>query len=180
MMQKDLAAALDISPAMVSRLVKRGMPTDSPERAQKWRRAHLPMARMKGNRIDTAAASKPSSEAERSAAANASDDDQVTRVTRLMGLAAAALAAEQLALIEPELRDAMRRVPQRRRAACLLDSAVMDALTQEVAVAMRDNAEDASLDAAAVPEALNDSELDAMGAFWYRVAAGEIIVSAVA
>lgn len=52
MQQKELAVLLDISTAMVSRLAKRGMPTDSLERAQKWRRRHLEASRTKGVRFD--------------------------------------------------------------------------------------------------------------------------------
>jgi hypothetical protein len=50
---KQMAAALGISPAMVSRLRKRGMPMDTAERAERWRRRNLDEARMKGMRIDT-------------------------------------------------------------------------------------------------------------------------------
>lgn len=53
MNQKELAALLDISPAMVSRLAKRGMPTDDLERAQRWRKRHLEPSRVKGSRVDT-------------------------------------------------------------------------------------------------------------------------------
>ena len=37
---------------MVSRLVKRGMPTDTLERAQKWRKRHLEAGRVKGSRFN--------------------------------------------------------------------------------------------------------------------------------
>lgn len=53
MQQKELATLLDISPAMVSRLAKRGMPTDTVERAERWRRRHLEPGRVKGSRVDT-------------------------------------------------------------------------------------------------------------------------------
>lgn len=52
MQQKELATLLDISPAMVSRLVKKGMPTDTLERAKKWRKRHLEPGRIKGSRFD--------------------------------------------------------------------------------------------------------------------------------
>lgn len=52
MQQKELAKLLGISPAMVSRLAKRSMPTDSLERAERWRRRHLEPARVKGARFD--------------------------------------------------------------------------------------------------------------------------------
>lgn len=56
MNQKELAEALSISPAMVSKLAKRGMPTDSLERAQRWRGRHLEPGRVKANRIGAATA----------------------------------------------------------------------------------------------------------------------------
>ncbi len=53
MQQKELAHLLDISTAMVSRLVKRGMPTDTLERAERWRKRHLEPGRVKGSRFGT-------------------------------------------------------------------------------------------------------------------------------
>lgn len=52
MQQKQLAKLLGISPAMVSRLHKRGMPIDCPERAKRWRKRHLEPGRVKGVRFD--------------------------------------------------------------------------------------------------------------------------------
>jgi hypothetical protein len=40
---------------MVSRLEKKGMPTDSVEKAQRWRRRHLEWTRTKGVRMDASA-----------------------------------------------------------------------------------------------------------------------------
>lgn len=51
MQQKELAKLLDISTAMVSRHAKRGMPTDTLERAEKWRKRHLEPGRVKGARF---------------------------------------------------------------------------------------------------------------------------------
>jgi transcriptional regulator with XRE-family HTH domain len=48
---KELARLLGISPQMVSKLRKRGMPTDSLERAQRWRRRNLEPGRVKGVRV---------------------------------------------------------------------------------------------------------------------------------
>lgn len=61
MLMKDLAEQLGISGSMVSRLAKRGMPTDSLERAQRWRKRHLEPGRVKGQRFEpgTGGASKP-------------------------------------------------------------------------------------------------------------------------
>lgn len=54
MEKQQLARLLGISPSMVSRLAKRGMPTDSVERAARWRRRHLEPGRVKGMRAGTA------------------------------------------------------------------------------------------------------------------------------
>lgn len=59
MQQKELAKLLDISPAMVSRLVKRGMPTDDLERVIRWRKRHLEPGRIKGSRFDPTQATTP-------------------------------------------------------------------------------------------------------------------------
>lgn len=59
MQQKDLARLLGVSPAMVSKLAKRGMPTDSLERAQRWRRRHLELARAKDSRPGAARSDEP-------------------------------------------------------------------------------------------------------------------------
>jgi hypothetical protein len=55
MKQYELAGLLDITPAMVSKLAKRGMPTDSVERAARWRKRHLEPGRVKGSKYGTEA-----------------------------------------------------------------------------------------------------------------------------
>jgi hypothetical protein len=55
MTKTELAAALGVSASMVSRLAKRGMPVDTVERAQRWRRRHLEPGRVKGVRMGTTA-----------------------------------------------------------------------------------------------------------------------------
>lgn len=59
MQQNELAKLLDISPAMVSRLVKKGMPVDDLERAQRWRKRHLEPGRVKGTRAGTTKPKQP-------------------------------------------------------------------------------------------------------------------------
>jgi hypothetical protein len=59
MEQKELAKLLDISPAMVSRLKKKGMPIDTKERAERWRKRHLEPGRIKGARFDPKHETKP-------------------------------------------------------------------------------------------------------------------------
>lgn len=51
MQQKELAKLLGVSTSIVSRHVKRGMPTDTIERAEKWRKRHLEPGRIKGTRF---------------------------------------------------------------------------------------------------------------------------------
>lgn len=60
MTQKELAEALGISQAAVSKLVRRGMPSDTVERASRWRRRHLQTGRMKGVRRDAKPSTQPS------------------------------------------------------------------------------------------------------------------------
>ncbi|MDP1637605.1 MAG: hypothetical protein Q8L62_05930 [Candidatus Nitrotoga sp.] len=59
MQQKELAALLGVSPAIVSRHVKKGMPTDTLERAKKWRKRHLEPSRIKGTRFTPNPTSDP-------------------------------------------------------------------------------------------------------------------------
>lgn len=67
MNQKELAQELGLSAPMVSKLAKRGMPTDDVDAARRWRKRHLEGTRMKGIRADTLAAApqraKPSTAA---------------------------------------------------------------------------------------------------------------------
>ena len=49
--RKELAAALGISGAMVTKLAKRGMPVDDLDQAVRWRLRHLEPARTKGTRM---------------------------------------------------------------------------------------------------------------------------------
>lgn len=52
MLKKELAELIGVSPSMVSRLAKRGMPTDSLERAVRWRKRHLETGRTVDNKFD--------------------------------------------------------------------------------------------------------------------------------
>lgn len=59
MQQQELATLLGVSAGMVSRHVKKGMPTDTLERAEKWRRRHLEPGRVKGVRYEPKRIAKP-------------------------------------------------------------------------------------------------------------------------
>ena len=60
MLKKDLALGLGISGPMVSKLAKRGMPTDSVEHAQQWREKNLEPSRLKSNKGGDAMPARPS------------------------------------------------------------------------------------------------------------------------
>lgn len=104
MNQKEMAALLGISAAAVSKLVKRGMPVDSLERAKRWRKRHLEPSRIKGARFDPAAP------------AMSDDAAAVAEVERLAVLLLPKVAdtgtyLDQEQTIEP-LRRALRDLPE--------------------------------------------------------------------
>lgn len=109
MQGKDLAKALGISGAMVSRLKKRGMPTDSIERAERWRRRHLETARLKGNRLDSRAeVQPPAQQSPRSARALSVE----AQLAQRLGDAAHELAGgPDFGSIAKPLRQALRTIP---------------------------------------------------------------------
>ena len=186
MLHKDLAKALGISGAMVSRLAKRGMPTDTVERAMRWRSRHLEPARTKAWRMgaprDEAAAAAPVALPTPAAA--------LRQVYYLATLAAELLPVGQFAVIEPRLRAALRALPPHCRGelmiACPDDGdapgadactaaaaspaiplAVLDALTADVLAIVRE--ESGPEERAAE---LSDAEAEWMAEFWFDVAAG--------
>ncbi len=108
MKQKDLARGLGVSEAMVSRLVRRGMPTRSVAEAQRWRAGNLATLR-----VDL----RPAAD---SLAA------RVEKVRQLM-----ALAAHDFDAHAEQLRAAMRMVPKHARLSVRLDFDVMHRLLPE-------------------------------------------------
>ena len=60
MLKKDVASGLGVSAAMVTKLSKRGMPTDSVEHAQQWREKNLEPSRLKSNKGGDATPARPS------------------------------------------------------------------------------------------------------------------------
>ena len=115
MTKKELAIALGISASMVTRLEKRGMPVDSVERAQSWRKRHLEPGRIKGSRFDPDAA--PQATEPPAARPAAPPVDPMAQVNRLAGAVHAALTDaaefnEPAALPElAPLRAALRQLP---------------------------------------------------------------------
>lgn len=102
MRQKDLAKGLGLSEAMVSRLVRRGMPTGSIEAASRWRARNLSALR-----VDLRPAA----------------DSVAARVEKVRQLMAA--AADDFEGHADQLRAALRAVPMHARPGLILDMTVM-------------------------------------------------------
>ena len=102
MRQKDLAKGLGLSEAMVSRLVRRGMPKTSLDAASRWRARNLATLR-----IDLRPAA----------------DSVAARVEKVRQLMAA--AADDFEGRADQLRAALRAVPMHARPGLILDMTVM-------------------------------------------------------
>lgn len=173
MLKKELAQLLGISPAMVTRLSQRGMPTDTLERAQRWRRRHLEPGRVKGNRFDanyTESRRVP-------AAVQAPMHPARAHAQMLMNAAAEMLGCgTSIAPLIPALRTSLAGVPLSQRSLVSLSVAVMDVLVQDVAAVLSTTEAGPSSDAPAdAIESMSDEEAEHMGRFWFAVAAGEVL-----
>ncbi len=145
MKQFELAQALGISTGMVSRLVKRGMPTDSVERAQRWRKRHLEPGRVKGSRFDpNAPATVPQNEPKLGGEGVTAARVEAIAVSLLPRVEQAGEFLERAALLEP-LRAVLRALPDCVEPrmpgvmwAALLEYAVLDELLHAVRGAFTD------------------------------------------
>ncbi|MEQ1804501.1 MAG: hypothetical protein ABL900_03910 [Burkholderiaceae bacterium] len=149
--QAEIARALGLSKASITKLKARGMPVHSIEAARQWRHQYLSIARCKP---EPAPIKTPS------------PADAVQRVSDLATVAEAALEAGCFDLIAPTFREALRAVPRTHRASVLLPLKVMDELVRPVMELIEP-------DGSAPAQAMSDEEADAMGRFWYGIAAGE-------
>lgn len=213
--QKDLAAALGISPGLVSRLKRKGMPVHSVDAARRWRERNVnpyakypppsqppapdaPAAAMPGA-APTPPPRAPSTVAELGAWALRATPDpadmldaiaagfallpnaEAMVVVQALGCAAdeRLTAGRELGELEPALRAALRLLPAELRDPLPVSVAVMDALTAQVrAVIEASFADDHEREADRTKlQAGGADEARAMGAFWYRVAAGEVQVA---
>lgn len=156
MTRAELAAALDISRAMVSKLERRGMPVDSLEAALRWRRRHLEPSRVKGTRADTRAAP--------AAVAVAAADAVALRL--VAALADRFHAAPDA--IRPALQAALADVPPRARSRVRLPMDVWgDLLGDQLSVL----GWVADADAVA---AQSDQDEEAAGALLFALVAGDL------
>ena len=182
MQQNELAKLLDISTAMVSRLAKRGMPTDTVERAERWRKRHLEPGRIKGSRFDpkqpskakaptpatpdTAAASLPGELLAEVEAAGAELDNALNEGDQAW--------AE---VMTDQVRDLLRQLPDDANPA--LSVRVWDALTCEMrALFPPKEGNPVCADGSPIySDSMTAEESEEMGRFWRDVAVGRWIVN---
>lgn len=172
MQLKDLAAGLGISPAMVSKLKRRGMPVDSVEAAEKWRKRHLLSTRTKGVRagsermpISHGHVSTPGDGSRRPTAV----DGRTARLLRIveeLGVAALdSIQRDAFSDFAPVLRQAMAQVPPGAHDLYRLPIEVWDALTE----AVPDVSDPSGSSAHAAAGELDDAF---MGEFFRQIALG--------
>ena len=170
-----LAELLGIAKSAVTAQATRGMPTDSLEAAQAWRKRNIDPARMKGNRFDAHYQRRPVQTPARPSA---------TPEPAWFELAALALDLAELVLesgqsidaLIPSLRAALHCVPEHERAALHLPVTVMDVLVKHVSDALP-RPETNPLNDDGTPfycDTMSDADALELGKFWYRVAAGEV------
>lgn len=115
MQQNELAKLLGISPAMVSRLKKQNMPTDSLERAQRWRKRHLEPGRIKGSRFDPLQKSQPAAPTASTPAPAAADLGELLAEVETTGdeldKALTENESEWAAVMVQQARELLRQIP---------------------------------------------------------------------
>lgn len=169
MTKKELAQLLGISGSMVTRLEKRGMPVDSLERAQRWRKRHLEPGRMKGTRFNP---DEVRTEKSNLMPPVSKPTDAVVRAVSMLNIAAVANEAGQsIDSLVPTLRAALHAVPKHEREKVEpLPLEVMNILVADVfALCVEPGVPQPANDASP----MSDEEAKKMGEFWYEVAAGE-------
>lgn len=162
--QNHLADLLGISKATVSQHAKRGMPTDTLEAAQAWRRKHLDIARRKDVRPAVAPAGS------RLAA----------RASALQGVAQTDLdGGDDLADMLPMLRASLAAVPFSERNDVDLKKGVMLVLLAHVLDQLPPREGNPTMPCGSPVyidgAAMTPDEAQEAGEFWYQVAAGEIV-----
>ena len=195
MNQRELADALGIDGALVSRLKARGMPVDSVQAAQDWRRKNVnPYYRSQqapaAPRAPAQDWTQPPPTGDMMATISAIElelkSSAVMPSTALLavvaGLASAAFgllsAGKPLGTIEPALRAAMSAVPAPIRDQTEVSLLVYQALCATVVEYVEstfESREAREADRLAF-QAGGDVAAADMGRFWYQVAAGEVRV----
>lgn len=162
--QTALAAALGIGPAMVSRYKVKGMPLHSIEAAQAWRDANVRV--------------RLTPEADSSSTGKALEGEQAAaRAGALLQAAAELLeTGGDVWPMAATVRQAMAAVPPEQRSRVLFPVSIMDWLTEDVARQVKQGDPAGLLYGTLhLGRPARGDRVD-MGAFWYAVAAGEILV----
>lgn len=159
MNRKELALQLGISGAMVTKLAKRGMPTEDAEKARRWRKRNLQTLRTKGVRIDTWTGQDAIGNVSTAGSVSAQlHQPAVDRVRDLSLVAFAALQGGTFEIIAPLLREALQAVPAAARPCVQMPIEVWDALTQSIPGGGGGGP--------------NDFSDEFMETFWYQIALG--------
>lgn len=121
----ELARALNVDRAVVSRLKRRGMPTGTVEAARAWREANLHPAMRKDSSPERAMVCDRISFTR---SLTAVEREQLDRLARLMQVGDVAARVGELELVRAEIQRAMRELPVYLRPAAELSDRVIDAL----------------------------------------------------
>jgi hypothetical protein len=162
--QASIGRALGLSRSLIHRYVGMGMPTTSIAAARAWHQDSIRPTAHGLNEPDKAHRRE-----------RTPTPASVVQASALMAHAADALATGQdITVMVPALRAALRAVPARERAAMLLQSEVMDVLTADAfAVVHQCDSSEQNTDN---NEPMTEAEAEELGRFWFKVAAGEIVV----
>lgn len=179
--QNHLAELLGISKGAVSKLAGRGMPTHTVEAARAWRKAHLNPASVKGARFDKYYKPGPSRQLLHQPVQTAPERPWFEIAAALLGVACDVLQAGQsIKAMVPTLRAALCCVPMNERPDLLLPLDVVNVLVADVLALLPCKEREPIIEdgSPAWCNGANMTEHEAaeMGAFWYRVAAGELSV----
>jgi hypothetical protein len=96
---------------------------------------------------------------------------------QMFGLARQALDKGEFHKIESEMRQALRAVPEEQRLLVPIETQVMERLIAAVSAVVEAFQTEGSSERNAGGKEMSDAEADAVGLFWYAVAAGEIVVT---
>ncbi len=173
MLRKDLAEALGLCAASITKQAKRGMPTHDVEAARRWRERHLEIARRK--RSPPAARHQAASDPPHPQPAAPDAGQALEHARQVIDMAAELLAAGRLQPMLGAVRAALRAVPEHARPALHLPLPLWHALLKDVIDAI----EAATDEGETCPE-MTDDEAAVMGEFWMAVACGGVSVEALA
>lgn len=169
--QADIGRALGLARSLIHRYVGMGMPTSSIAAARAWHQDCI--------KLTTHGLTKPDKASRREVTPTHAS---VVHASALMAAVSLVLATgNDIAVMVPALREALRKVPARERGAMQLHSEVMAVLVAEVIALLPSPGAlngDGSPAWHSEEHPMTDADADEMGRFWFAVAAGEIVVQA--